>query len=208
MVAASSEQARLLELFQLQTDEGPCLDCFRTGQPVTVPDLAATRAAGRGSPRAARRGRFRRRARAADAAARRGHRRAEPVRRRSPGALDARTCASAQALADVATIGLLQERAIRRRDILAEQLQTALNSRVIIEQAKGMLAERGGLDMDQAFTLLRGHARANCGSATSPATSSQEPPPSTPCSAPPRGEALSPAEDRLGGLVHEYVQVA
>jgi AmiR/NasT family two-component response regulator len=64
-----------------------------------------------------------------------------------------------QALADVATIGLLQQRAIQRRDTLTEQLQTALNSRILIEQAKGVLAERLQLDMAQAFALLRGNAR-------------------------------------------------
>jgi len=65
----------------------------------------------------------------------------------------------ANALADVATIGLLQQRAIRSRDILTEQLQNALNSRVLIEQAKGVLAERLHLDLDQAFALLRRAAR-------------------------------------------------
>ena len=65
----------------------------------------------------------------------------------------------AQALADVATISLLHERSMRHSDTLNEQLQTALNSRVIIEQAKGKLAERLSLDIDQAFSLLRDFAR-------------------------------------------------
>jgi AmiR/NasT family two-component response regulator len=65
----------------------------------------------------------------------------------------------ARAMADVATVGLLQERAIRSRDLLAEQLQAALHSRVLIEQAKGVLAERIGLEVDAAFTLMRTHAR-------------------------------------------------
>ena len=76
-----------------------------------------------------------------------------------PGALAPADIRIGQALADVATISLLHERSMRHSDTLNEQLQTALNSRVIIEQAKGKLAERLGLDMDQAFNVLRNHAR-------------------------------------------------
>src|SRR4029453_3421720 len=78
-----------------------------------------------------------------------------------PGALDEGKLRIGQALADVATIGLLQQRAIHRRDTLTEQLQTALNSRVLIEQAKGVLAERLHLDMAEAFTLLPSGARSH-----------------------------------------------
>jgi hypothetical protein len=80
--------------------------------------------------------------------------------RAGPGPFDPADVRIGQALADVATISLLHERGMRRSDTLNEQLQTALNSRVLIEQAKGKLAERLSLDMDQAFTLLRDHARS------------------------------------------------
>src|SRR5271165_1479953 len=158
VVAASSEAARLLELFQLQNDQGPCLDCFRAGQPVAAADLAAD---------AERWPRFAAAAREAGFAAVQ----ALPMRlrdqvigalnlfRAEPGALDPAAIRIGQALADVATISLLHERSMRHSDILNEQLQTALNSRVIIEQAKGKLAERLGLDMAQAFSLLRDYAR-------------------------------------------------
>jgi GAF domain-containing protein len=159
VVAASSERTRLLELFQLQTDQGPCVDCFRTGQQISVADL----------PAAGRWPRF------TEAAAEVGFAavHALPMRLRdqvigalnlfdiTPGALDADKLRVGQALADVATIGLLQQRAIHRRDVLTEQLQTALNSRVLIEQAKGILAERLRVDMDQAFTTLRQGARSH-----------------------------------------------
>src|SRR5208283_1077836 len=78
-----------------------------------------------------------------------------------PGALAPADIRVGQALADVATISLLHERGMRHSDTLNEQLQAALNSRVIIEQAKGKLAERLGVDMDQAFSLLRGRARTS-----------------------------------------------
>jgi transcriptional regulator with GAF, ATPase, and Fis domain len=162
MVAASTEQTRLLELLQSQTDQGPCPECFHTGRPVAVADLSGPTAAGRWP-------RFVAQARQVGFAS--VH--ALPMRLRTdiigalnlfdtrPGTLDEDTLRLAQALADVATIGLLQARAIRQRDTLAEQLQTALNSRVVIEQAKGVIAERHHVDMDQSFTLLRGTARTN-----------------------------------------------
>jgi transcriptional regulator with GAF, ATPase, and Fis domain len=158
MAAASSEAAGLIELFQVQNDQGPCLDCFRTGQPVTAADLAEP---GQRWPRFA----------AAATRAGFGAVDALPMRLRDQvvGALNLFSARAGplgpaelrigQALADVATIGLLQERNVRRAETLAEQLQAALNSRVVIEQAKGKLAERTSLDMDQAFTLLRQYAR-------------------------------------------------
>ena len=159
VVAASSEAARLIELFQLQNDQGPCLDCYRSGQPVHAADLAAE--AGRWP-------------RFASVARQSGFTavQALPMRlreqvigalnlfRAGPGAFAAADVRIGQALADVATISLLQERSMRRSDTLNEQLQTALNSRVVIEQAKGKLAERLGVDMDQAFSMLRDFARA------------------------------------------------
>ena len=160
VAAVSSGQAGLLELFQLQNDQGPCLDCFRTGQPVTAADLTAA---------AQRWPRF------AEAATRSGFRtvQALPMRlrdqvigalnlfRAEPGPFDLAELRIGQALADVATIGLLHQQNVRRRETLAERLQAALNSRVAIEQAKGKLAERLGIDMDQAFSMLRAHARSS-----------------------------------------------
>jgi GAF domain-containing protein len=158
VVAASSEAARVLELFQLQADQGPCLDCCRTGHPVTAADLTA----------AQRWPQFAAAARDAGFTAVQ----ALPMRlreqvigalnlfRATPGPFDPADVRVGQALADVATISLLHERSMRDSEILNEQLQTALSSRVIIEQAKGKLAERLGVDMDQAFSLLRDFARA------------------------------------------------
>jgi len=160
MAAASSEQARLVELFAIQTDDGPCPDCVRTGQPVSTADL---------STEDARWPRFAPAARAA------GFRAAHAVpmrlRRTVIGAInllnthangvDEESVRLGQALADVATIGMLQQRAIHDSAILAEQLHTALNSRVVIEQAKGVLSAHSGMDMHHAFTALRNHARAH-----------------------------------------------
>jgi GAF domain-containing protein len=158
VVAASSEAARLLELFQLEGGQGPCLDCFRSGAPVASGDLTAE----------SRWPQF------AAAAQRAGFAavQALPMRlrdqvigalnlfRATSGILDPEDVRVGQALADVATIGLLHERSMRRSDALNEQLQSALNSRVVIEQAKGKLAERLGLDMDEAFVVLRDHSRS------------------------------------------------
>jgi AmiR/NasT family two-component response regulator len=79
---------------------------------------------------------------------------------RAPGELDATAAAIARGFTDVATIGILQQRARREQEVLVEQLQAALTSRVLIEQAKGMLAERLNLDAEEAFGLLRRHARS------------------------------------------------
>lgn len=158
VVSSSTEQARLVELFQVEADEGPCLECFRTSRPVAVADLLVS---GGRWPRFS--------ARAKQEGFRSLH--ALPLRLRSetigalnlfrvqPGLLSTSDAGIGQALADVATIGILQERAVRRHEIVAEQLQAALNSRVIIEQAKGVLAERGQIDMGEAFVVLRRYAR-------------------------------------------------
>lgn len=160
VVAASTQQARLLELFELQHDEGPCLDCYREGRPVANVDPAE---AERRWPA------FGAVVRAAQYAS--VH--AVPLRLRDEviGAMNlfladrptltAEELSLAQALADIATIGLLQERAVREQQILAEQLQGALNSRTVIEQAKGILAERHQLTLEAAFNVMRTHARRN-----------------------------------------------
>lgn len=158
VVGASDETARTLELLELQNDEGPSLDCYRGITAVVATD--PTEIAERWPVFAA-------------AAAEHGvaavH--ALPMRLRStvigslnlfrftPGQLDPVNARIGQALADIATIGLLQERAVRHRDSLAEQLQTALHGRVVIEQAKGVLSERLGVDMAAAFEMLRRYAR-------------------------------------------------
>ena len=157
VAAASTEQTRLLELLQLQTDQGPCPECFHTGRPIAVADLSAA---------TNRWPRFTAEARRAGFAS--VH--ALPMRLRTdiigalnlfgsrPGALDQDTLRLGQALADVATIGLLQARAIHHRETVAEQLQTALNSRIIIEQANvPVIVEAGvGTASDAAVAMELG----------------------------------------------------
>ncbi|TDW76261.1 GAF and ANTAR domain-containing protein [Kribbella pratensis] len=160
LVAASTEQARLVELTQLQNSEGPCLDAFSTGHPVQHPDL---REAQDRWPRFT----------AAAVGAGYLSVQALPMRLRdtvvgavnlfskSTGQLDADTITLGQALADAATIGIVHQRAMARQEIVTEQLQTALNSRVLIEQAKGFLTHSLSIDVDEAFVVLRSYARAN-----------------------------------------------
>lgn len=158
VMASSSEAMRVLELFELQAREGPCLDCYRTGEPVVNQDLPAV---GGRWPRFA-----------PEALATGFHSvHALPMRLRGtvigalnlfhvePGEMRQADIAAAQALADVATIAILSHRAAREAQVVNEQLNVALNSRVVIEQAKGMVAERSGLSMEEAFSTLRNHAR-------------------------------------------------
>jgi GAF domain-containing protein len=160
-MAASREDARLLELFQLQNDEGPGLDAYRTAAAVVNTDLSD--AAGRW-PRFA--------PHATTAGFRSVH--AFPLRLHAEaigalnvfGAEDGTRLGDAeipiiQALADIATIAIIQERSIRHGGRLAEHLQGALNSRVVIEQAKGAIAQAHGVNVDQAFNLIRSYARSH-----------------------------------------------
>lgn len=157
-VAASHERTHLLELFQVQNEEGPCQDCFSTGVPVSVDDLEA--ASDRWplfAPRAVSAG-FR-------------SAQAVPLRLRGavlgafnlflnePGGIDPDARAVVQAMADVATIGLLQQRELDRAHTVEGQLQRALQTRIGIEQAKGIISERIGIPMDAAFEMLRGYSR-------------------------------------------------
>jgi transcriptional regulator with GAF, ATPase, and Fis domain len=160
VMASSSEAMRLLELFELQAQEGPCLECYRTGEPVVNQDLTTVN------------GRWPRFAPEALAAGfRSAH--ALPMRLRGvtlgalnlfrieQGAMREADVVAAQAFADVATIAILQHRAVIGAQVLNEQLTGALNSRIVIEQAKGVVAERETVDMQQAFSLLRTYARSH-----------------------------------------------
>ena len=159
-VAASDERARLLELFEIQNDEGPCRDCYRLGTAVVNVDLHGAR---------------KRWPQFAPQAIADGFRSANavPLKLRSQvvgslnlfhagaGGLSTGDLRLAQALADAATIGILQQRTIRRSEVVTGQLQAALTSRIIIEQAKGVLAERLKISADEAFEVLRGAARSS-----------------------------------------------
>ena len=160
LVASTSEAMELVELFQVQNDEGPCLECYRSGEPVIVEDL---KDASERWPRFA--------GYAVHAGFSSAH--ALPLRlrgrvlgalnlfRHEPGALGQADVAVGQALADAATIAVLQFRAMGEAHLVAEQLQGALQSRIVIEQAKGVLAEQGNFAMDEAFSRLRSYARSH-----------------------------------------------
>ncbi len=158
VVVSSSDAARVLELFELQANEGPCPECYETGKQVMSQRLDGP------DPRWPHFG-----PRAVEAGFRSVH--ALPMRlrgqtigalnlfRSEEGRLSEADVAAAQAFADVATIAILQHRAAMEAQTLNEQLNHALNSRVTIEQAKGMISECTGLDMELTFRRLRNHAR-------------------------------------------------
>jgi GAF domain-containing protein len=160
LVASSSEAMRLLELFELQAQEGPCLDAFRTGERVGHQDLEA--GSGRWPSFSA-------------AAVQAGFQSASalPLRLRDVtlGAMnllsvtrvpmDEADVIVARAFADLATLSIVHHRASAEAQRLNEQLAGALTSRVVIEQAKGVLAERAGVDLAEAFSRLRAYARSS-----------------------------------------------
>jgi hypothetical protein len=160
VVASSSEEMRLVELFEIQSQEGPCPECYRTGEASVTEEIMADDVRWPLFGPVALKAGFR----AAHAL---------PMRlrgvtigalnlfRTEAGGLDKSDLVAAQALADVATIAILQHRAAIQAHLVVDQLNHALNSRVMIEQAKGILAERSGLDMEGAFSWLRAHARNN-----------------------------------------------
>jgi GAF domain-containing protein len=160
LIASTSEQAELVEIMQLNAGSGPCVECFESGQRVAVADIAAS---GDRWPA------FR------DEALKQGFRsiHATPMKLRgrvigtlnllgtSVGDLTPQDADAAQALSDVATIGILQERVIRESSIVADQLHRALDSRILIEQAKGVLSQTASMSMDEAFAAMRTFARSH-----------------------------------------------
>ena len=156
VLASSSDTMRLLELFELQAADGPCLECYNTGGPVIHERLDDSRWP-HFSPKALEAGFL-------SVVALPMRLRGQTIGalnlfRAEEGRLNAADVTAAQAFADVATIAILQHRAVAQAQAVNEQLTNALNSRVVIEQAKGMVAERTKLNMEQSFNRLRSHAR-------------------------------------------------
>jgi GAF domain-containing protein len=160
VVASTSEASHLVEVMQLSAQAGPCIDCITTGETVSVPDISR-------SPDKWKR--FR------DSASQQGFASvyALPMRlrettigalnllRSETGELNERDARAARALADVATIGILHARSLRQSDAVREQLQRALNSRIVIEQAKGVLSQTHNVTTDEAFNLMRRYSRSH-----------------------------------------------
>ncbi|MBE0011322.1 GAF and ANTAR domain-containing protein [Arthrobacter sp. AET 35A] len=159
VLASTSEESQLVEALQQESGAGPCVDCYVTGLPVTVRDIAGT-----GD----------RWAQFKNAATAQGFRsvHAFPMRvrgqtigamnlfRTETGELSEEAIAVGQALADVSTISILQKRTASESAVVNQQLQDALNSRILIEQAKGMIAQIDNIDTNEAFQRLRSHARS------------------------------------------------
>jgi GAF domain-containing protein len=160
VVASTSEASRLVEMMQLSAEQGPCIESYRSGRRVSVPDIEISKDEWwqfRGSALA-------QGFRSMDAL---------PLRlrdttigtlnllRSEPREAPEDTILAAQAIADVATIGILHERTLRESTILSEQLQAALNSRIVIEQAKGVISHTKGVSIDDAFALMRQYARSH-----------------------------------------------
>jgi len=160
LVASTSEETSLVELLQIESNQGPCVEAFRSGDVIEVPDIAV---AGDDWPD------FRAGALSQGFVSVLS----VPLRlrddtigtlnlfRSETGAMDPADIAIARGLADIATIGIMHERAVRESDLAREQLQHALNSRVVIEQAKGVIAQLKGVTMDDAFRSLREYSRNN-----------------------------------------------
>ena len=174
-IAASDEHTRLLELFALQNNQGPCVDCYRNGTARTNIDLSGPRA-GAGWPQFAARARetgfvaanalpLRLRGRVIGAVA---------LFQTDPDPLSAGDITLAQALADVATIAILQQRTATHGEVERTQLQYALTSRFVLEQVKGILAERWQVSVDEAFGTFRSYARAHNPLITRPTTSAAQ----------------------------------
>ncbi|WP_157002585.1 GAF and ANTAR domain-containing protein [Agromyces laixinhei] len=160
LVASTSERADFVEVMQLNAGSGPCVQCFGEGRAVSVADVSETGAAWTEFRAAALLQGFHS-VHAVPLRLRSETIGAMNLFRTSTGVLSDRDAAVAQALADVATIGILQERIIRETAIVTEQLQRALDSRILIEQAKGVVAESAGVEMEEAFAMLRDHARSS-----------------------------------------------
>jgi GAF domain-containing protein len=160
LVASTSEEAEIVEIMIVAAGAGPCVDCFTTGAVVSVPDIDAGAHAW---PR------FRRSA--LDQGFRAAH--ATPLRLHGEvigamnllstrvGALSHRDSELAQALADVATVGILHERSFREPGIITAQLHLALDTRILVEQAKGVVSQTRSCTMTEAFSALRGYARGH-----------------------------------------------